>query len=59
MHDDVINILMQANLDLACQAVEKAAMERAVADVDENLDHGIQIRRRYREVRSIFTEYFL
>lgn len=52
MHDDVINILMQANLDLACQAVEKAAMERAVADVDENLDHGIQIRRRYREMRT-------
>ena len=43
---------MQDNLDIACVAIEKAAMERATADVDEGFAPSYDIRRRHREVRA-------
>lgn len=46
------------NLDVACAAVEKAAMERAVADVDEAFLSQYEMRRRHREVSNVpFVEY--
>lgn len=50
--DPVIVMLVQENLDLACQAIEKAAMERAIADVDESFAPAYEARRRHRQVRK-------
>jgi len=48
--DQVISLLVQDNLDIACSAIEKAAMERAVTDVDEGFATSYEVRRRHREV---------
>lgn len=43
--------MVQDNLEIACSAIEKAAMERAVAEVDEGFASSYDARRRHREVR--------
>lgn len=48
--DQVLAILAADNLDVACAAIEKAAMERAVSDVDEGFAASYEARRRHREV---------
>lgn len=48
--DQIIQMLVQDNVDVACAAIEKAAMDRAVADVDEGLATAYEARRRHREV---------
>lgn len=48
--DQVVQLLVQDNLDIACAAIEKAAMERAVSDVDEGFAASYDARRRHREV---------
>jgi CCR4-NOT transcription complex subunit 1 len=48
--EQVLAILVQDNVDVACAAIEKAAMERAVTDVDEGFAASYEARRRYREV---------
>ena len=48
--DQVVFILVQENIELACQAIEKAAMDRAVIDVDDGFAAAYEIRRRHREV---------
>lgn len=48
--EQVLAILVQDNVDIACSAIEKAAMERAVTDVDEGFATSYDARRRYREV---------
>ncbi len=48
--DQVIFLLVQENIELACQAIEKAAMDRAVIDVDDGFAAAYEIRRRHREV---------
>ncbi|OCH95284.1 Not1-domain-containing protein [Obba rivulosa] len=50
--DLVINIIVGDNIDLACQAIEKAAMDRAVIEVDEGFATAYEVRRRYREQRQ-------
>ena len=50
--DQVIFLLVQENIELACQAIEKAAMDRAVIDVDEGFATAYEIRRRHREVSN-------
>ncbi|KAF9557678.1 Not1-domain-containing protein [Agrocybe pediades] len=50
--EQVILLLMQDNLDVACSAIEKAAMERAVNDVDEGFAASYEVRRRHRELRT-------
>jgi CCR4-NOT transcription complex subunit 1 len=59
---DVQNIPQQAvdmfvteNLEIACSAIEKAAMERAVMDVDETLAMSFENRRGHREVGDVLT----
>ncbi|KAI0807086.1 Not1-domain-containing protein [Fomes fomentarius] len=47
--DQVIFLLVQENIELACQAIEKAAMDRAVIDVDDGFAAAYEIRRRHRE----------
>ena len=49
--DPVIFLLVQDNIELACQAIEKAAMDRAVIDVDDSFAAAYETRRRHREVR--------
>ncbi|KAI3613543.1 ccr4-not complex component [Moniliophthora roreri] len=47
----LIEIIVSDNLDLACAAIEKAAMDRAVSDVDEGFTAAYDARRRHRETR--------
>ncbi|KAH8102882.1 Not1-domain-containing protein [Cristinia sonorae] len=49
--EQVFNILVQDNLDVACHAIEKAAMDRAILDVDDSFANAFEIRRRHREQR--------
>ncbi|KAL1947536.1 hypothetical protein VTO73DRAFT_13260 [Trametes versicolor] len=49
--DQVIFLLVQDNIELACSAIEKAAMDRAVIDVDEGFAAAYELRRRHREQR--------
>ena len=48
--DNYINLLGQENLEIACQAIEKAARDRAVLDFDENFGNHSEVRRMHREV---------
>ncbi|KAF9475663.1 Not1-domain-containing protein [Pholiota conissans] len=50
--DQLVTLLVQDNLDIACSAIEKAAMERAVSDVDEGFATSYDVRRRHRELHS-------
>ena len=56
--DQVIFLLVQENIELACQAIEKAAMDRAVIDVDEGFATAYEIRRRHREASTFQQELF-
>ncbi|EEB91500.1 hypothetical protein MPER_10130, partial [Moniliophthora perniciosa FA553] len=47
----LIENLVSDNLDLACAAIEKAAMDCAVSDVDEEFTAAYDARRRHRETR--------
>ncbi|THH15893.1 hypothetical protein EW146_g4659 [Bondarzewia mesenterica] len=47
--DQHILVLVQDNLDLACSMIEKAAMDRAIADVDESFAPSYEARRRHRQ----------
>ncbi|KAI0698481.1 Not1-domain-containing protein [Cytidiella melzeri] len=49
MSDQVIALLVQDNLDLACQAIEQAARERATLEVEEGFATAFETRRRHRE----------
>ncbi|KAI5983751.1 Not1-domain-containing protein [Pisolithus albus] len=50
--DQVLSVLVTDNADVAFSAIEKAAMERAVTDVDEIFATSYELRRRHRELRS-------
>lgn len=50
--EQVIHVLIRDNLEIACAAIEKVAMERAVADVEDNFAVSIESRRRHRELRN-------
>ena len=56
--EQVISLLVQDNLDIACSAIEKTAMERAVTDVDEGFAASYEVRRRHREVRYFTFKLF-
>jgi CCR4-NOT transcription complex subunit 1 len=51
--EQAVLLLVQDNLDIACTAIEKAAMERAVSDVDEGFAASYDVRRRHREVSPV------
>ena len=54
--DQVIFLLVQENIELACQAIEKAAMDRAVIDVDDGFAAAYELRRRHREVSTVCSQ---
>ncbi|KAA1474810.1 Not1-domain-containing protein [Dentipellis sp. KUC8613] len=47
--DQVVMLLVQDNIDMACQAIEKAAMDRATVDVDDSFAAAYEARRRHRQ----------
>ncbi|EJD53329.1 Not1-domain-containing protein [Auricularia subglabra TFB-10046 SS5] len=49
--DMLISLLVNDNIDIACNAIERAAMDRAAADVDESFVQAFDARRRHREQR--------
>jgi hypothetical protein len=57
--EQVLGILAADNLDVACSAIEKAAMERAVSDVDEGFAASYEARLRHREVRHFIYLFAL
>jgi CCR4-NOT transcription complex subunit 1 len=50
--EQVLSIIVADNVEVACSAIEKAAMERAVVDVDEGFATSYEVRRRHRELRN-------
>ncbi|KAI0028354.1 Not1-domain-containing protein [Vararia minispora EC-137] len=48
--DQVLLLLVDENIEIACQAIEKAAMDRAVAEVDESFSSSYEARRRHRQL---------
>ena len=52
VHEQVIMLITQDNLDIACETIEKAAMDRATREVDTSLALSYDARRRHREMRS-------
>lgn len=51
-------LLSQDNVDIACQVVEKIAMDRAVVEIDEALASAYEVRRAHAEVRLINLSRF-
>ncbi|EJT98519.1 Not1-domain-containing protein [Dacryopinax primogenitus] len=49
--EQAILLLVQDNLNSACNVIERAAMDRAVADVDKALEPAYLARFRHREQR--------
>ncbi|GJJ12464.1 hypothetical protein Clacol_006706 [Clathrus columnatus] len=49
--EQVIMLLTNDNIELCCATIEKAAMDRAVTDIDETLSVSIDARRRHQELR--------
>ena len=47
--EQTITQCSQDNLELGWRLIEKAATEKAMRDIDENLANTLQIRRRHRE----------
>lgn len=51
--EQVIQMIVQDNLDIACATIEKAATDRAIADLEEALATAFDVRRRHiREVNT-------
>ncbi len=46
--EQALVVIMQENLDLACSVIEKAAMDKAVPEVDEGLTNAYSSRREHR-----------
>ncbi len=47
--DEACEKISKKNLDLGCQLIEKAALDRAVLQIDEFLTPAYTLRRRHRE----------
>lgn len=46
--EQVVMLIVQDNVDAACEAIEKAAMDRAVREIDAALIQSFEARRRHR-----------
>ncbi|KAL5529441.1 hypothetical protein ACEPAG_5426 [Sanghuangporus baumii] len=49
--EQIIMLIVQDNIDVAAEAIEKAAMERAIREIDNALAPSYETRRRHREIR--------
>ncbi|KAL0947287.1 hypothetical protein HGRIS_013407 [Hohenbuehelia grisea] len=52
LHEQVIVVLVTDNLEIACNAIEKAAMDQALSEVEEGFRNSYEVRRRHREARN-------
>lgn len=50
LSDQVVALIVSDNLEIACQAIENAAMQKADIEVDESFVNSYEARRRHREV---------
>ena len=58
--DDVILLLAGENWDVACTAIERAAMERAVSDVDSSFEASFDARRGWAQLQvSVYLSNFV
>jgi CCR4-NOT transcription complex subunit 1 len=48
-------LLTQDNVDIACQVIEKVAMDRAVVEIDESLAPAYDVRHSHLEVRLVIS----
>ena len=55
--EQVIILLVEDNIEIACRAIERAAMDQAVAEVDENFAPAYEARRRHRQVRDTILRF--
>ncbi|KAF9939083.1 hypothetical protein BGZ65_011619, partial [Modicella reniformis] len=49
MPEQSILMTVNDNLDLACSVIEKAAMEKAIPEIEESLANAFNIRKKHRE----------
>lgn len=47
--DHVVNLVASDNLEIACNIVERVAMERAISEIDDALASALALRRKHRE----------
>lgn len=47
--DEVVQNCALENLELGCMLIEKAATEKAMRDIDEQIEHSLNLRRDSRE----------
>lgn len=50
--EQIILRVVSDNVDMACTAIERAAMDRAVTVIDEAFASSYEVRRRHNEVGS-------
>lgn len=56
MPEVAITGVVSDNLEVACSVIKKAAMEKAVKDIDVNLAASYAARKRHREVGYLMTK---
>ncbi|OII76230.1 NOT1 domain-containing protein [Cryptosporidium andersoni] len=54
--EQVIQVICSDNIDLGCQVVEQAVIERAIEEVDDIISPGIIARRKAREAGHPFVD---
>lgn len=54
--DQIVQICSTENLELGCALIEKAAVEKAVRDIDESLQPSYQARRKAREAGQTYSD---
>lgn len=54
--EHIVQVCSNDNLDLGCMLIEKAAMEKALRDIDEGLGPAYQLRRKNRETGQPFLD---
>ncbi len=52
--EQFVLLIAQENLDIACEAIEKAAMDRALGEIDEAFVQHLESRRRTVMYVSLF-----
>ena len=54
--EQIVQVCSGDNLDLGCALIEKAAMEKAIRDIDDQLQVAYQARRKARDAGQPFTD---
>ena len=48
--EQYVLLIVADNVDLACEAIEKAAMDRSLAEIDDAFASSYEARRRHVQV---------